>query len=336
MSDCYTSNDQNWPYSCVFLPGLTGPYRPVVARVWHGMLLVAATSAKPGPSGSMLAYVYDPYAREYGGKGPLSLFPINLGSAASAPAIWYADLVAWLFYSDGTNLVYQSAPQPGLNPQTNEIEFASFQFGAPSVAVANTQANNPAAILFEGQLYLFWTGPAPGSSFQTVYFVSAPYTPGANLVFTRPAELTVATGTLSEASFALWQGVLYVAYLGPAGTQVVSLVPNATGWQTEAVGTVWQSDCGNLNCSFAPALVADPKGTFLMMVFCKPGSHQLCTTYLVAGNDWSAPQVIPHQLTGISPSVIATGGNYAYLAYVIENNSGTNIGTSDSLPAVYA
>jgi hypothetical protein len=328
-SNCFSDNDGTWPNNTAYLLALASPYRPAVARVWHGMLLAAATFNKPGASGPMLAYVYDPYARAYAGTGPLSLVPISLGTAAGAPAIWYADLTAWLFYSDGNSLLCQGAPQPGLSSQTNQILFTSFEFAPATIAAANVVANSPAAILFNGQVYVFWT-----SATAAINYVSAPYAPRSSLQF-GPVQTLIASGVLSEPSVAVWQDRLYVAYREQGGVQVVAGTAAGPGFLLESITTQWMQSCGNLNCNFAPALAADPKGTFLMMVFCQPGGKQLCTTYLIPGYDqWTAPQLIQHQSTGVSPSVITTGGNYGYLAYVVENGKGTNISTSIALPPI--
>jgi len=338
MSDCYSSNDQNWPDNGSSRPLIIGPFRPALTRVWHGMLLMTQSYLKTNQVG---AYFWDPYASVYGGLGFLSLLPIPLGQSVAAATFFYADLVTWMFYSDGTNFLCASAPQPPLDPQTNQIQFTSITFGSPSIVATNTTANDPSAFLYNGSVYVCWaSSPAHQGDIVSVSYASAPYTPGSALVFGPVSTLPVSP--IAAPSFAVWQGKIYCAYWTNVNfIQVVAFVPYGLGLMMESVPTQY-AGCGPLQCNFAPSLATDPKGTFLMMVFCQPSSNQLCTTYLVAdpGSQsgttswWSDPQLIKGQATSVSPTVIATGGNYAYLSYLRTDGQGTNLVTSDALPSV--
>jgi hypothetical protein len=338
----FSGNDLNWP-SKGPSKSITGPNRPAIARVWHGMLLVAQANFKPGQSGLIQAFMWDPYQGANSGSAFLSPVPIQMGTSVAAPAILYADLVMWLFYSNGTDFVCAPASQPALNPGNNQIQFTSFQLAAPSVVAAGTTATNPSVVLFNGSVYAFWTSnPGPGYGLN-IYYAAAPYTPGGNLSFGPFATLPIPTAQfpMSEPSFAVWQGNLYCAFRGyshdsaPNPIQVFTLTPGANGLSVTPAPNQWGT--GTMQCNYGPALAADPKGTFLTIVFCQSGSDQLCTTYLVSGTKyWSPPQLISGQKTGVTPSLITTQGNYAYLAYLLDNRSGTNIVTSGYLPAPVA
>ncbi len=337
MSDCYVNKDTNWTSSAARAP-ITGSYRPALARVWHGMLLMMGTQGRPGKPAAIQASMYDPYAGMF-----TSIFPQSAGpQAVAGPALLYADLFTWLFYSDGTNFVCAAAPQPAPSAQDNQIPFSKFQLGPVSVVAANTTAINPTAILFNGQVYVFWTDAPQGGQFNTIYFTSAPYQPSADgtpptLAFGSVMQLVAFASATSEPSLAVYNGSLYCAYRDQAGfTQVLTLGPDGTSLLPQTVPTETGS-CGELQCTYAPAIAADPKGTFLAMVFCKPGSEQLCTTYLAVGTSvWSDPQLISGQATNLSPTVVTTGGNRGYIGYSRTDGKGTNLAVSAYLPLIQA
>jgi hypothetical protein len=335
MSDCYTAKDVNFTNSGSNSM-ITGLYRPALARVWHGMLLLIGTQGKPGKPAAVKARMYDPYA---GGFTPM--FPLSVAGplCVAGPALFYADLFTWIFYSDGTNFVCASAPQPAPNSQNNnQLPFDDFQFGPASVVAADTTAINPTVILFNGQVYVFWTDAPPQGTYNTIYVTSAPYQPSADgttaptLLFGPVSQLQTFVGAspISEPSLAVYNGSLYCAYCGQNGvTQVLTLGPDLVP-QPVNTGT---ADCGALQCTHAPAIAADPKGTFLAMVFCKFDSTQLCTTYLpVNSSVWTAPQLINKQLTNLSPTLITTGGNLGYIGYSCTDGTGTNLTVSGYLP----
>jgi hypothetical protein len=336
MSDCYTAKDLNFTNSGS-KSMVIGSYRPALARVWHGMLLLVGTQGQPNKPAAMPASMYDPYA----GMFTSIFFPRSAGPLCVAgPALFYADLFTWIFYSDGTNFVCASAPQPAPNSQNNnQLPFDDFQFGPASVVAANTTAINPTVILFNGQVYVFWTdAPQPGS-YNTIYFTSAPYQPSADgttaptLAFGSVSQLQTFVGAspTSEPSLAVYNGSLYCAYRDQNGfTQVLTLGPDLVP-QTVKFST---QGCGDLQCTHAPAIAADPKGTFLAMVFCKPGSNQLCTTYLTVGSSyWTNPQLISRQFTNLSPTLVTTGGNLGYVGYSRTDGKGTNLTVSGYLPS---
>jgi hypothetical protein len=332
MSDCYTAKDANWT-SSGFGISIKGSYRPALARVWHGMLLLMATQGRPGKPAAIQGSMCDPFA---GVVTPIASQPAGL-QAVAGPALFYADLFTWIFYSDGTNFVCASAPQPAPSSSNNQIPFNEFQFGPASVVAANTTATNPAAVLFNGQVYVFWTDVPPPGSFNTIYFTSAPYQPSTDvttaptLAFGPVIQLLTFVSAVSEPSLAVYNGNLYCAYRGQSGmTQVLTLGPE--GAQTVTTET---AGCGELQCTYAPAIAADPKGTFLAMVFCKPGSEQLCTTYLSAvSSSWSDPQLISGQTTNLSPTLVTTGGNRGYVGYSRTDGKGTNLTVSGYLPSI--
>jgi hypothetical protein len=339
MSDCYTAKDVNFPNSGS-KSMVTGLYRPALARVWHGMLLLMETQGRPGKPEAMQASMYDPYAGMF-----TSIFPQSAGpQAVAGPALFYADLFTWIFYSDGTDFVCASAPQPAPSSQNNnQIPFDDFQFGSASVVAENTTAINPTVVLFNGQVYVFWTdAPQPGA-YNTIYFTSAPYQPSADgttaptLAFGSVMQLVTFVGAISEPSLAVYNGSLYCAYRGQSGfTQVLTLSPDGTSLGAQTV-TTETLGCGELQCTYAPTIAADPKGTFLAMVFCKPGSYQLCTTYLsVESSVWSDPQLISGQTTNLSPTLITTGGNRGYVGYSRTDGKGTNLTVSGYLPLIQA
>jgi hypothetical protein len=344
MSNCFSENDINWP-SKGPSKSIVGPNRPAIARVWHGMLLVAQANFKPGQSGPIQGFIWDPYLGANSGSAFLSPVPIQMGTSVAAPAILYADLVLWLFYSDGTDFVCAPAPQPALNASNNQIQFTSFKLGTPTVVAAGTTATNPSVMLFNGNVYAFWTDNLGPSYCRNIFCAVAPYTPGGNLAFGSVETLSFPISQLpmSEPSFAVWQGSLYCAFRGvsndsaPNPIEVFTLTPGATGLSVNSVPNQWNQNCGTMQCNYAPAIAADPKGTFLTIVFCQPGSDQLCTTYLVSRTtQWAPPQLISGQKTCVTPSLITTESNYAYVAYLLDNKSGTNIVTSGYLPAPYA
>jgi hypothetical protein len=337
MSDCYTAKDANFTNSGS-RSSITGSYRPALARVWHGMLLLMGTQGRPGKPAAFQASMYDPYAGMFTSISPQSAGP----QGVAGPALFYADLFTWLFYSDGTNFVCASAPQPApISSQNNEIPFDKFQFGTASVVAANTTATNPTAVLFNGQVYVFWTNAPPPGSSNTIYFTSAPYQPSTDgttaptLAFGSVMQLVTFVNAISEPSLAVYNGNLYCAYRGQAGfTQVLTLAPAGTSLVAQSV-TTETAGCGELQCSYAPAIAADPKGTFLAMVFCKPGSSQLCTTYLSVGSMfWSDPQLISGQTANLSPTFITTGGNRGYVGYSRTDGKGTNLTASTYLPLI--
>ena len=340
MTDCYTAKDINFPNSGL-KSTITGSYRPALARVWHGMLLLMATQGRPGKPAGIQAQIYDPYAG-----GFTSIFPQSGGpqQVVAGPALFYADLFTWVFYSDGTNFVCASAPQPAPSSQNNnQIPFDDFQFGAPSVVAASITAINPTVILFNGQVYVFWTNAPPPGSYNTIYFTSAPYQPSADattaptLAFGPVMQLVTYVGAISEPSLAVYNGTLYCAYRGQSGfTQVLTLAPDGTSLVAQTVNTQTLS-CGDLQCTYAPAIAADPKGTFLAMVFCQPNSQQLCTTYLpIDSSVWTDPQLIGTQTANLSPTLVTTGGNLGYVGYSRTDKKGTNLTVSGYLPLIQA
>jgi hypothetical protein len=139
----------------------------------------------------------------------------------------------------------------------------------------------------------------------------------------------------SETSFAVFNNQLYCAYRDAQHyVQVMTLAANG-GILTPSVASNMTFDCGALESQFGVALVPDPKGTFLAMVFSQNGSDQLCSSYIVPNsNQWTDPQLVGGHTTNATPSLITTGGDLGYLAYIRDDGNGINLTASSWLPLI--
>ena len=275
MSAGFSQNDINWP-SKGPSKSIVGQDRPAIARVWHGMLLVAQANFKPGQSGPIQAFMWDPYQGANSGSAFLSPVPIQMGASTAAPALFYADLVLWLFYSNGADFVCAAAPQPALDPSNNQIQFTSFKLGTPTVVAAGTTATNPSVVLFDGRRLCVLDGQC------TARLRANPLLRRCAVHARRKLGVR-AIGHVADPKFAISpfrsrrSPYGKAASTAPSGATATTArrtrfrcsrwTPGATSLSVNSVPNQWNANGGVMQCNYAPALAADPKGTFLTIVF---------------------------------------------------------------------